>query len=325
MGKPKVVVIGDMDKSLLNMISKQSDLKIWDKADPIPRDMLFEWLEDAEGLISRGDVKVDDELLSNSTNLKVIAQSSVGFDNVDVHACTKHSIPFGNTPGVLVDATADLIYGLILSSARKIHEGWQYVKDGKWDSSFNIPFGVDLYGKTLGIIGMGNIGRAVAKRATVSGMNVIYNNRNRHKENEREGAEYTSFLDLLSNSDFVLSLVPLSNQSYKLFEEEEFKKMKTTSFFINASRGGIVDTKALYSALYNNEIAYAALDVIDPEPINKDHPILSLSNVLITPHIGSATYETRGKMASLTIDNLIAGLNEKKLITCVNEEANYSI
>ncbi|MCG5103219.1 2-hydroxyacid dehydrogenase [Oceanobacillus alkalisoli] len=323
MSKSKAVVIGKLDNNLMEKLQEQCELNVWDKPSRIPQELLLDWLKDAEGLISRGDIKIDDDLLSHAPALRVIAQSSVGFDNVDITACTKYSIPFGNTPGVLVEATADLTFGLMLSSARRIHEGWEYVKAGKWDSPFNIPLGVDLYGKTLGIVGMGNIGRSVAKRAQASGMNIIYHNRSPREENEKIGAKYASFEGLLEESDFIIVLVPLSEQSRHLFGREEFSKMKPTSYFVNASRGAVVDTVALYEALVNKEIAYAALDVTDPEPINTDNPIMSLQNILITPHIGSATHETRMKMASLTIDNLLAGLNRKSLLTCVNSNVNY--
>ncbi|WP_339235957.1 D-glycerate dehydrogenase [Oceanobacillus sp. FSL W7-1281] len=321
---PKVIVIGKMNDIVIEKLQEQCELKIWDKPTPIPEQLLKDWLKNAEGMISRGDVKVDEDLLSHAPALRVIAQSSVGYDNVDLDACTKHSVPFGNTPGVLVEATADLTFGLVLSSARRIQEGWEYVKEGKWDSPFNIPLGVDLYGKTLGIVGMGNIGRSVAKRAQASGMEIIYHNRSQRDENEILGAKYVSFDGLLEQSDFVVVLVPLSDSSRQLFGKKQFSKMKSTSRFINASRGAVVDTEALYEALVNKEIAYAALDVTDPEPINTDHPIINLENILITPHIGSATHETRLAMATLTVDNVLAGLNGKKLPTCVNNSVNYS-
>ncbi|MHA6250762.1 2-hydroxyacid dehydrogenase [Oceanobacillus sp. CAU 1775] len=323
MAKFKVVMIGKMNGTLLERLHEQCELIIWDKSDPIPREILLEWVKDADGLISRGDIKINDELLSNAPKLRVIAQPSAGFDNVSIDACTRRSIPFGNTPRVLVEATADLTFGLLLTSARRIHEGWEFVQAGEWKTGTNIPLAIDLYGKKLGIVGMGNIGRAVAKRAQASGMNIIYHNRNPREENEQLGASYVSFQTLLEESDFVVVLVPLSEQSKGLFGREEFSKMKPTSYFINASRGAIVDTDALYEALLNKEIAYAALDVTDPEPLSIDHPIMSLKNILITPHIGSATTETRMAMASLTVDNIVAGLNKKKLPSCVNESVNY--
>ncbi|RSL30006.1 D-glycerate dehydrogenase [Salibacterium salarium] len=314
----KAVVIGELFPSPLEKLEESCDVRVWKERTPIPTDTLHEWLEDADGLISRGDVSVDEELVSAFPHLQVIAQSSVGYDNVDVQACTKKGIPFGNTPDVLVEATADLAFGLVLTSARKLHDGWDYVRNGQWNTSFDIPLGTDLYGKTLGIVGMGNIGRSVAKRAQASGMNIIYHNRKPSPKADDVGADYVAFDELLQDSDFIVVLVPLTSESKGLFGAEAFKKMKSTAHFINASRGPVVHTDDLYDALVNEDIAHAALDVTDPEPIRKDHPLTNLSNVIITPHIGSATYETRNSMSQLTVDNLLAGLQGKRLPACVN-------
>lgn len=323
MGKGKIVVIGQLFPSIIERLEEVCEIKLWDKTECIPQDQLHEWLADAEGFISRGDIAVNAELLAHAPHLRVVAQSSVGYDNIDMDACTKHSIPVGNTPDVLVEATADLTFGLLLSSARRIHEGWNFVQAGKWKKGSNLPFGVDLYGKTLGIVGMGSIGTAVARRAQASGMNVIYHNRKQRQDEDRLGTTYVSFDQLLKESDFIVVLVPLSANNVGLFGKEEFAEMKSTAYFINASRGAVVDTQALYEALLNKKIAYAALDVTDPEPINFDHPLITLPNLLITPHLGSATIETRTKMAELTADNLLAGLAKKRLPKCVNDEVNY--
>lgn len=323
MNKHNVVVIGKLNPSVIERLEEKCNIKHWVKSEPIPQEQLYEWLEDAEGFISRMDLNVNDDLLSHAPKLRVIAQSSVGYDNIDVEACTKRSIPFGNTPGVLVEAVADLTFGLLLTSARRIHEGWNFVQAGNWKVGSQIPFGIDLYGKTLGIVGMGGIGKAVVKRAQASGMNVIYYNRNQRADDEQTGAVYVSFDQLVAESDFIVVLVPLSTATRHLFGNEQFSKMKPTAYFINVARGAVVDTEALYNALSNNEIAYAALDVTDPEPINADHPLFTLRNILITPHIGSATVETRAKMAELTVENLLAGLEKKRLPECVNNEVNY--
>lgn len=324
MKKYKVVSIGNIFPSALKRLEEVCEMKIWDKHEPISQDVLYEWLKDAEGLRSRGDLPINEELLSHAPHLRVIAQTSVGYDNVNIPDCTKFSIPFGNTPGVLVEATADLTFGLVLASARRIHEGWVFVREGKWTKGNNLPFGVDLYGKTLGIVGMGSIGSSVAKRAQASGMKVIYYNRSKRPDDDLIGAQYVSFDTLLEQSDFVVVLVPLSEHTYHLFGKEQFAKMKSTAYFINAARGSVADTDALYDALANKEIAYAALDVTEPEPIPADHPLMTLPNILITPHIGSATAETRTSMHELTADNLLAGLGKKRLPACVNEEVNYS-
>lgn len=318
-----VVIVGKSLPIMLEKLDENCEIKYWDSNDAIPRDVLFSWLADAHGLISVGKVQVNEELLAAAPKLSVIAQASVGYDNVDINACTKRNIPYGNTPGVLVETTAELTFGLLLCAARRIHEGWQMVASGQWQNGCDIPFGIDLYGKTLGIVGMGQIGAAVARRAKAFGMNVIYHNRTRRADEAALGASYTEFEDLLSQADCIIVLVPLSSASRGLFNHDTFAKMKSTAIFVNAARGPIVNTTDLYEALKTGQIAYAALDVTDPEPLPGDHPLLTLPNILITPHVGSATYQTRNNMARLAADNLLAGLAKKPLLTCVNQAVNY--
>jgi glyoxylate reductase len=317
------VLTGRTWPAALEAIHKECEVKVWEDSSPIPRSLLIDWLQEAEGLFSTGDVQVNEELLAAAPNLKVVVQSSVGYDNIDIEACTRRGIPFGNTPGVLVEATADLTFALLLSSARRIHEGWEFVKSGSWKNGVNISLGVDLFGKTLGIVGMGDIGCAVARRARACGLKLIYHNRSQRVDDQLLDAEYVSFDALLEQADFIIVLVPLSKQSRGMFGNKEFAKMKSSAYFINASRGSIVDTEALYESLRTNQIAYAALDVTDPEPISGDHPLLSLPNILITPHVGSATYETRNRMANLAADNLLAGLRGEKLPACVNPSVQF--
>lgn len=318
--KPKVVLTGSTWPIPYSKLQEHCDVIQWAGTGPIPREVLMGWLEDAEGLLSVGhSIEVDEELLNAAPKLRVVAQSGVGYDNIDVAACTKKGIPFGNTPGVLVEATADLTFGILLSAMRRIHEGWDLVKTGQWRE----VMGTDLYGKTLGIYGMGDIGTAVAKRAKASGMQIIYHNRTQKQDDEQLGARYVSFDGLLEEADCIIVLVPLSGQSRGMFGKEQFDKMKETAYFVNASRGPVVQTEALYDALKHNRIAYAALDVTDPEPLPGDHPLLSLPNILVTPHIGSATYETRNSMAMLAVENLLAGLSKKALPACVNPSVNY--
>lgn len=318
--KPKVVLTGKTWPIPFAKLQEHCDVLHWEGPGPIPRELLKEWLEDAEGLLSvNHGTKVDEDLLDAAPKLRVIAQSGVGYDNIDVAACTKKGIPFGNTPGVLVEATADLTFGILLSAMRRIHEGWGWVRTGQWRE----VMGTDLYGKTLGIYGMGDIGSAVAKRAQASGMQIIYHNRTRKQDDGQLGARYVSFDGLLEEADCIVVLVPLSDQSRGMFGKEQFDRMKRTAYFVNASRGPVVQTEALYDALKDNKIAYAALDVTDPEPLPGDHPLLGLSNILVTPHIGSATYETRNSMAMLAVDNLLAGLAKKALPACVNPSVNY--
>jgi len=318
MNKYKVVMTGGLMTPALERIEKACDVRRWEKAGPIPQSILVDWLKDAEGLVATGNVQVNEELLQHAPKLKVIVQAAVGYDNIDIRACTRRGILFGNTPGVLVDATANLAFSLLLCGTRRIHEGWEFVRTGSWGAGHAISLGIDLAGKTLGIVGMGQIGAGVAKRAKTFGMNVIYYNRSRRPDDEAIGATYQPFDALLNTADFIIVLAPLSEETRGLFGREQFQKMKSTAYFINVARGPIVDTDALVDALQTGKIAYAALDVTDPEPLPGDHPLLKLPNILITPHIGSATKETRIAMAQLTADNLLAGLSGQPLLACVN-------
>lgn len=321
MNKRKVIITGGLMNSALERLHKVCDVKQWQETEAMPREVLLEWAADAEGILATSGIRVDEELLQHAPKLKVIAQAAVGYDNIDIDACTQYGIPFGNTPGVLIDATADLAFSLLLCSARRIHEGWDFVRSDSWYQGHKSSLGIDIAGKTLGIVGMGQIGAAVAKRAKAFGLNIIYYNRSRRPDEDQIGAAYQPFDALLEQADFIVVLTPLSKETKGLFGREQFSKMKSTAYFINVSRGPVVDTSALLEALRKGIIAYAALDVTDPEPLSKDHPLLQLSNILITPHIGSATNETRTAMAELTVDNLLAGLEDKPLPTCVNIHA----
>lgn len=323
MDKKHVVITGKIMPSAEKMLRERCNVQQWTEPTAIPRDTLFTWLQNADGLFVNFQVRVDEELLAHAPKLKVIAQAAVGYDNIDIAACTRRGIPVGNTPGVLTETTADLAFALLLCAARRIHETWDIVRHGKWNAFTPIPFGTDLYGKTLGIVGLGSIGAAVARRAQACGMRIIYHNRHRRPDDDKLGVTYVSFPDLLRQSDAVLVQVPLSDSSRLMFGREEFTAMKPTAIFVNAARGAVVDTMALYEALKNKQIAYAALDVTDPEPLPGDHPLLTLPNILVTPHIGSLTYETRDRMARLAAENLLAGLEQRPLPACVNQEVNY--
>jgi len=323
MGKYKVVTTGKLLEPAQKRMLEQCDAKIWDKGGNPPADLLADWLKDAEGLVTFADVRVDEALLAQAPHVKVVSQAAVGYDNVDVDACTRRGIPFGNTPGVLTETTADLAFTLLLCAARRIHEGWLFVRDGNWRPGKALKFGIDLRGKTLGIVGMGKIGAAVARRARAFGMDVIYSNRNQRKDDKELGVTYARFDELLTKADCIIVLTPLSAETRGMFGQKEFAKMKPSAYFVNASRGPVVDTDALVDAVTTGKIAYAALDVTNPEPLPADHPLLKLPNVLITPHIGSATTETRTAMAQLAVDNLLAGLAKKPLPACVNPEVNY--
>jgi len=321
--KYNVVMTGKILEPAQQKLAERCNLRIWDQSAPNARETLLQWLADAEGLMIRSDLQVDEELLRHAPNLRVIAQPMVGYDNVDIDACTRHGIPYGNTPGVLVDTTAELAFALMICAARRVHEGWDFVRDGRWQQRESFPYGFDLHGKTLGVVGMGQIGVAVATRAKAFGMKVIYNNRRQRPDDAELGFQYVTLDKLLADADYIVVLTPLTPQSYQLFGAKEFAAMKPSAHFINVARGPVVDTMALHEALRTGQIAYAALDVTDPEPIPADHPLLKLNNILITPHIGSATLRTRTAMNMLAADNLLAGLERKPLPACVNPTVNY--
>lgn len=304
-----VVASGKVREAAYNKLNSMVNFISWQQGGRIPKDELAARLAQADALYSTGNIVIDEKLLAMAPNLKVVAQASVGYDNIDVAACAERGIPVGNTPGVLVDAVADLAYGLILDSARRIVQADAHVKKGLWGQRVPIGLAVDLAGKTLGIVGMGDIGSAIAKRAQVSKMQVVYHNRHQRVDDAELGVTYMPTLDkLLSESDFVLLAVTLNPSTKHMLNEAAFAKMKQGSRLINISRGAVVDTEALYEALHSGKLAYAALDVTDPEPLPAEHKLLTLDNITVTPHIASATVETRDAMALLTADNILAGL-----------------
>ena len=308
-----VIASGKMRDVAFEKLDAAVNLLGWQKGGRVPAEQFDEWLAKADALFSTGNIKINEELLAKAPNLKVIAQASVGYDNIDIAACNARNIPVGNTPGVLVDAVADLAYALILDSARKIVLAYDHVKSGKWGE--NKPFGLatDLANKTLGVVGMGDIGSAIAERAKASKMKIIYHNRNRRADDEALGATYVTFDELLAQADFIVIAVTLNPSTKGLFDEAAFAKMKDGARIVNISRGAVIDTEAMYEALLSGKLAYAAMDVTDPEPLPGDHKLLRLPNVTVTPHMASATTETRDAMALLTVDNILAGLEGKSM------------
>lgn len=308
-----VIASGKMRDVAFEKLDAAVNLLGWQKGGRVPAEQFDEWLAKADALFSTGNIKINEELLAKAPNLKVIAQASVGYDNIDIAACNARNIPVGNTPGVLVDAVADLAYALILDSARKIVLAYDHVKSGKWGE--NKPFGLatDLASKTLGVVGMGDIGSAIAERAKASKMKIVYHNRNRRADDEALGATYVTFDELLAQADFIIIAVTLNPTTKGMFNKEAFAKMKDGARIVNISRGAVIDTEAMYEALLSGKLAYAAMDVTDPEPLPGDHKLLSLPNVTVTPHMASATTETRDAMALLTVDNILAGLEGKPM------------
>lgn len=303
-----VVCSGKIREAALAKLNGKVQLLTWQQGGRVPAATLTAWLAQADALYSIANLKIDAKLLAQAPHLKVVGQASVGYDNIDLQACKDRHVRVGNTPGVLVDAVADLAYGLLLDTARNITRGDRHVKSGAWGQHQGLGFGVDMAGKTLGIVGMGAIGSAVVKRARASGLEVVYHNRHVSAKAVDLKVPYVSWENLLTTSDFILCCVNLNPSTIKLFNATAFAKMKDGVRFVNISRGKVVDTEALVAALDNGKIAAAALDVTDPEPLPGDHPLNKLSNVTITPHIASSTLETRDAMAVLTAENILAAL-----------------
>jgi glyoxylate reductase len=320
MERPFVFITRKLPEKLIAPLKNVADVEMWPYEDkPIPYEKLKEKANKADGLLTMLSDQVDEKLLANSPSLKVVANMAVGYDNIDLHAAKKFDIVVCNTPDVLTKTTAELTFALMLATARRICEAQEYVKQGKWVNwSPFLLAGQDLYKKKLGIVGMGRIGQAVAKRAVAFEMEVAYHNRTRKEVVEQElGVTYSSFADLLATSDFIICLTPLTPATKNMFNDNAFKAMKHSAIFINVSRGDVVDEKALYAALTNKEIAAAGLDVFQNEPISSSHPLLALANVVALPHIGSASVETRWKMGELAMENIIAVLQGKRAKTIV--------
>jgi glyoxylate reductase len=284
---------------------------------------LINQLPEADGLFSLLTIKIDEEILSQAPRLKVISNMAVGVDNIDISACTRRGIPVGHTPGVLTDGTADLTMAILLAIARRIPESSQDAREGKWHTwSPTGWLGKDLKGATLGIVGLGKIGKAVAMRAKGFGMKLIYYDHTSCPEIEEQlGISAVSLMDLFKKSDFISLHVPLNSETRGLVNLNRLRAMKPEAILINTSRGPVVDTEALYQVLRDHQIGGAALDVTDPEPLPPTHPLFKLDNCLIVPHIGSATWNTRKSMAEVACENLIAGLDNKNLPFCANPEA----
>ncbi|PPA87346.1 D-glycerate dehydrogenase [Brevibacillus laterosporus] len=317
--KPFVYVTRKVAKEAMNLLATIATVEVWDQEYPVPRDILLDKAKRSDGLYVMLSDRIDRELIDAAPHLKVVSTLAVGYDNIDVEACKKRGIVVTNTPDVLTDATADLAFGLLMAAGRRFVEANRVLMNGEWKTwSPYFMAGQRIHGATIGIIGMGRIGEAVAKRASGFDMRILYHNRSRKVEAEETyGATYCSLPDLLCESDYVVLLTPLTEETKGLMGAEQFAMMKSTAVFINASRGATVDEVALYQALKQETIWAAGLDVFQQEPIPTDHPLLSLPNVVALPHIGSATYETRDRMAMLVAQNLVAVLSGDEAVTPV--------
>ena len=323
MPKPRVLVCRQIFPEAIQKIEAETDAELWTDELPPPRPLLLEKVKGIDGLLCLLTEQVDAELMDAAgPQLKVISQIAVGFDNIDVAEATRRGIPVGNTPDVLTQTTADAAFALLMAAARRIVESARAVHEGKWRTWHPLHYlGQDVYGSTLGIIGMGRIGVEVAKRAQGFDMDVLYSDVVRREDLEAQYPfKYVDLDTLLRESDFVSLHTVLSDATYHLIGEEALAKMKPTAVLVNASRGPVVDPRALYSALKDGGIAAAALDVTEPEPIPTDDPLLTLDNCVIVPHIASASVNTRGEMSRIAAQNLLNGVKGERLLTCVNPE-----
>ncbi|MGV3545630.1 MAG: 2-hydroxyacid dehydrogenase [Pedobacter sp.] len=311
------------DNALAFLKNSGFEVAVYTDRKNISQDDLIKMCEGHTGLLSVGPNKIDENFLSACKHLKGIALMSVGYDKVDLDAAKKHQIPVSNTPDVLSEATADTAFLLMLSVARKAFYLHKTIARGEWnffDPMENL--GQELYGKTLGILGLGRIGLEMAKKAKAAyGMNIIYHNRNRNEQAEQEvDAKYLSFDDLLAQSDVLSIHVNLTEETRGIFGKAAFGKMKPNAIFINTARGAIHNEKDLLEALKNKTIWGAGLDVTNPEPMDKDNPLLDMENVCVLPHIGSATKETREKMAMMAAENIVAALKGERMPQVINPE-----
>lgn len=321
--KPKVVVTRKVPDRAIELLAPHCELDVWPEEEaPIPREVLERKIRDADGLYCLLTDTVDRALLDLAPRLRIISNMAVGYNNIDVAEATRRNIMVTNTPDVLTETTADLTFALLMAAARRITEAERFLRDGKWKTwSPMLLTGQDVYGATLGIIGLGRIGSAVARRARGFDMRVLYHATRRNEQAERElGVRYAGLDELLAESDFVVIMTPLTPQTRNLIGARELALMKPTAVLVNAARGGIVDERALYDALKEGRIWAAGLDVFEEEPVPTDHPLLSLPNVTALPHIGSASVRTRTRMAELAAENLLDGLAGRVPKCLVNRE-----
>jgi len=326
MTRPRIFVtrvIPEKGLAMVRSLAADYDIEVW--PDPLPPayDILLQKAQNVVGLYCLLTDKIDANLMDAiGPQVKVISQMAVGFDNIDIPAATARGIPIGNTPGVLTDTTADFAWTLLMAAARRVVEGDKFTRAGQWKTWGPIDFlGPDITGATVGIVGFGRIGQGMAKRAQGFDMRILYFDTQRYPEAEQKYCvQYVDMTALLRESDFVTLHTVLSQETYHLMDDERLRMMKPSGILINTARGPVVDPAALYRALSNGTIAYAALDVTEPEPIKLDDPLLTLDNIIIAPHIASASFQTRNKMATMAAANLIAGLKGERLPNCVNPQ-----
>ena len=322
MSKPKVFVTRIIPDKGLDLVKEFCEVDLWQEELPPGREELMKRVQGVDGLLALLTDKIDGEVMDAAGKpLKVISNHAVGFDNIDVQAATMRKIPVGNTPDVLTDATADFAFALMMAAGRRLIEADRYVRDGKWKTwGPMLLLGTEMKGATLGLVGFGRIGKAVAHRAGGFDMRVIYYDPSESKSDPSVNATSVDFETLLKESDYISLHTPLTPDTHHLIDSEALSKMKPSAVLVNTSRGPVVDMEALYEALKSKRIFAAGLDVTEPEPLPVDHPLLSLDNIVIVPHIASASQVARDKMAWMAAQNLIAGLKGERLPNCVNPQ-----
>jgi len=324
--RPKVFVTRVIPDRGQAMVSEFCEAEIWQAELPPPRAVLLQKVRGLDGLLCLLTDRIDGEVMDAAgPGLKVISNHAVGVDNIDLPAATARGIPVGNTPGILTDATADFAFALLMAAARRVVEGERYVRLGRWKTwGPSLLLGADISGATLGIVGYGRIGQALARRASGFDMRILYCDPSLASADPALPGQRVDFETLLRQSDFISLHTPLTPETYHLIDARALELMKPTAVLINTARGPVVDPDALYQALKAGRIFAAALDVTDPEPIPPDSPLLELENLIVVPHIASASRTTREKMATMAAENLIAGLKGERLPHCVNPEVYTS-
>ncbi len=321
----RIFITYRLPEKILSPLRSICDLEVWSGSKPMTPSQLSLAISGRDGIICFLTDRITRPVLKNLERLKFISSMSVGVDHIDVIAATNKNIPVGNTPGVLAETTADLTFGLLLAAARRIPEADTFIREGLWatDMPWTPDFflGKDVYGATLGIVGLGETGKAVARRGKAFGMRVLGWNRTRR---EVADIELVALDDLLAQSDFVSIHIALTSETLLFFDCARIMSMKKGGILINTARGGVVDENALAAALRNGHLAAAGMDVFEREPIQNENALLHLDNVVFTPHVGSATASTRKRMAELAVENAIAAINEKPMPYCVNPEVYFS-
>ncbi len=324
MAKPRIYITRPLPEPAMRMLEGAVEYRMWDREDePVARESLLREVVDVDGVICLITEKMDAEVIDRMRRSTVIAQVAVGIDNIDVAAATRRGIFVTNTPGVLTETTADMGWAILMATARRVVEGDKFTRSGRWKTWELMGFtGQDVHGATLGIIGLGRIGAAIARRARGFAMTILYNNRRPADALGAEvGARYVSLDDLLRQSDFVMVSCALTAETRHLIAERELGLMKPTAVLVNIARGPIVDQRALYRALVDRKIWAAGLDVFEAEPVPMDEPLLKLDNVVVPPHLGSASTATRIKMATMAAQNCLAGVSGRVPPNVVNPEA----